>query len=303
MCNAAKNLQRAAGTCGKGNVPTGGDQNARRYSPGEPVTDESEAAAVLVTKAPVGTQTLMRGLLLLECVAEGISDVKSITARLGTPRSTTHRMLGSLVAEGYLHHVPYQGYLLGPKLLRLGIKAQEQRPIGFLARPHLETLSEATKDTVHLGVMEGEEIFYLDKISGSRGLEMRSRIGQRRPLATTGLGKSMMLGMRRASWKRLYDLALADFVPGAERPQPRPWAEYEADLLSYRAQGWVYDIEENEFDIRCVGAPVRDISGSVVAAISVASAILYMPDSRMAELGPLVKSAADAISGTLGWRG
>lgn len=252
-------------------------------------------------KGPAGTQTLMRGLLVLEAVADGVTDVKGITARLRTPRSTTHRMLGGLVAEGYLHHMPYQGYLLGPKLIRLGMKAQEQRPIGTLARPHIEALSVTTGDTVHLGAMEGDEIFYLDKISGTRGLEMRSRIGQRMPIASTGLGKSMMLGMAQARWRELYDLVLADSASNTDGPRLRPWVEYEAEMIDCRARGWARDHEENEFGIRCVSAPVRDISGYVVAAISVTSAVVYMPDSRMAELGPMVKDTAAAISRELGW--
>jgi DNA-binding IclR family transcriptional regulator len=146
-----------------------------------------------------GTQTLLRGLALLECVAEGIGDVKGIAARLGTPRSTTHRMLNSLVAERYLLHVPYKGYLLGPKLIHLGMRALEQRPLVAMARPHIEALARRTGDTVHLGVLEGSEVFYLDKISGTRGLEMRSRVGLRMPIACTGLGKGLRVCLTRSS--------------------------------------------------------------------------------------------------------
>lgn len=269
--------------------------------PGAPMTGEGDADSPQASKAPAGTQTLVRGLLMLECIADGVSDVKSIAARLGTPRSTTHRMLGSLVAEGYLHHLPYQGYLLGPKLIRLGVKAREQRPLAALARPRLEALSRRTGDTVHLGMIEREEVFYLDKISGSRGLEMRSRIGQRMPLATTGVGKALMLGIAHGDWKRLHDLAIAGVLPDSGRPEPLAWRDYEQRMLDYREQGWVCDFEENEFDISCVGAPIRDISGRVVAGVSVASATLYMPAERMAELGPIVKAAAEDISKDLGW--
>ena len=249
-----------------------------------------------------GTQTLLRGLALLECVAEGIGDVKGIAARLGTPRSTTHRMLTSLVAGGYLHHVPYKGYLLGPMLIELGMKAMEQRPLVALARPHIEALAQRTGDTVHLGVAEGVEVFYLDKISGTRGLEMRSRIGLRMPLASTGLGKAMMLGLPRERWRALYEGARALPAPSADRPPLAPWPEFEQRLAGYLDQGWSFDLEENEVGIRCVGAPVRDVRNQVVAAVSVASAVPYMPESRMAELGPIVRATADAISKELGWK-
>jgi DNA-binding IclR family transcriptional regulator len=247
-----------------------------------------------------GTQTLLRGLALLECVAQGISDVKGIAAHLGTPRSTTHRMLNSLVAEGYLHHVPYGGYSLGFRLIYLGTKAQEQRPLGALARPFLEELATMTGDTVHLGTQEGNRVFYLDKISGTKGLEMRSRIGHRMPLASTGVGKALMLGLAPEVWQALYNEAAAEKVAAGEPVLLSPWPQFQNDMLTYRAQGWVMDLEENEIGIRCVGAPIRDVSGAVVAAISVASAAPYITKERMLALGPTVRDVAQNISEKLG---
>ena len=249
-----------------------------------------------------GTQTLMRGLALLECVAAGVGDVKGIAARLGTPRSTTHRMLNSLTLEGYLHHVPYKGYLLGPKLIELGMRALEQRPLVAVARPHIEELARRTGDTVHLGVVEGAEVFYLDKIPNTRGLEMRSRIGLRMPLASTGLGKALLLGLPRDRWPELYEHARRLTAAAPERPPLAPWPEFESRLAAYVDRGWSFDLEENEIGIRCVGAPIRDVRNQVVAAISVASAVPYMPDERMEELGPIVRAVADAISKDLGWK-
>lgn len=258
----------------------------------EETTSEAQAAK------PTGTQTLLRGLALLECVADGVTDAKGIAARLGTERSTTHRMLGGLVAAGYLHHIPYQGYSLGPKLIRLGARALEQRPIVAIARPHLERLARDTGDTVHLGCVQGSEVLYLDKIPGTRGLEMRSRVGQRMPLALTGLGKALMLGIPADRWRALYDDGLTRVSRDA---RPLAWLDYNARLAEAVARGWVYDFEENELGIRCVGAPVRDVTGTVVAGLSIASAVSHMTEERMAALGPVVRAAADAISNDLGW--
>lgn len=246
----------------------------------------------------VGTQTLVRGLALLECVADGICYVKDISTRLGTRRSTTHRMLSSLVAEGYLHHVPHRGYTLGPQLIRLGARAVEQRPIVGIARRHIEDLARRTSDTVHLGALDGAKVLYLEKIPGTRGLEMRSRVGQQMPLALTGLGKALMFGLPRERWRGLYDEALA---LASRDAHPRPWPEYEAQLAESVARGWAYDIEENELGIRCVAAPVYDISDAIVASISISSPIFYMAEARMRELGPVIRATADAISRDLGW--
>jgi len=248
-----------------------------------------------------GTQTLLRGLALLECVAAGTTEVKAIATRLNTPRATVHRMLSSLVAEGYLHHVPYKGYLLGPKLIQLGMKALEQRPLIALARPHIEALAQHTGDTVHLGVIDGDEVFYLDKISSTRGLEMRSRVGLRMPLASTGVGKALMLGVPPSRWQELYTKSKDAGLAGREELRLIPWPKYEKQMTESLRRDWVLDLEENEIGVRCVGAPVRDISNKVVAAVSVASASQYMSDERMAELGPVVRATAHAISKELGW--
>ena len=253
-------------------------------------------------KRAVGTQTLLRGLTLLECVADGAVDAKSIAARLNTPRSTAHRILNSLVAEGYLHHVPYKGYLLGPKLIQLGMKALEQRPLVALARPHLEELARRTGDTVHLGTLEDAEVFYLDKIPGTRGLEMRSRVGNRMPAASTGLGKALMLGLPPSRWHELYALAATFVAQNREGLTPIPWPNYEQQMAEYLRRDWVFDLGENEVGVRCVGAPIRDIGNQVVAAVSVASATHYMSDERMAELGPVVRDTAYAIAKELGWK-
>ncbi|MBP2316704.1 IclR family transcriptional regulator [Azospirillum soli] len=259
----------------------------------DPVTTEKRQGA--------GTQTLLRGLALLECVAAGTNEVKGIAARLNTPRSTVHRMLNSLVAEGYLHHVPYKGYLLGPKLIQLGMKALEQRPLVALARPYIEALAQRTGDTVHLGVVDGNDVFYLDKISSTRGLEMRSRVGHRMPMASTGVGKALMLGEPPSRWHELYSNAKKAGPADREGLRSIPWPKYEKQMAEYLRRDWVFDLEENEIGVRCVGAPVRDISNKVVAAVSVASASHYMSDDRMAELGPIVRATAYAISKELGW--
>ncbi|WP_319518102.1 IclR family transcriptional regulator [uncultured Martelella sp.] len=252
--------------------------------------------------APAGTQTLSRGLAILECVADGISDVKGISAAIGKPRSTVHRILGNLVAEGYLHHVPYSGYLIGPKLIRLGMAGLEQRPLVALAKPHLEALARKTSDTVHLAELDGATLFYLAKIPGRRGLEMRSRIGKRMPAASTGVGKGLMLGLPKSTWKGLYEQACAFSAQSEERPQLAPWSEFEQGMDAYVAEGFSLDFEENELGIRCVGAPVFDVRGEAVAGISIASAVPYMPEERMRSLGPSVRATADAISAELGWK-
>lgn len=157
-------------------------------------------------KAQTGTQTLLRGLAILEATAAGARDLKSLGLALGMTRSTTHRLVSSLVHERYLRHGPH-GIALGPRLIELGAAALDQMPLTTVARPHLEALAAITRDTVHLGVRDGDDVLYVHKIAGTRGLEMRSRVGHRMPLATTGIGRALSLELVPEEWLRLHALA------------------------------------------------------------------------------------------------
>ncbi len=249
-----------------------------------------------------GTQTLARGIALLRLVGGGTGSASDLAAALGVPRSTAQRLLAALVAEGLLHRVPGQGYRLGPELIRLGAQARAQRPILAIARPVLARLADTTGDTVHLGVPDGDAVLYLDKIDGTRGLEMRSRPGQRMPLAFTGLGKALLSDFDAPTLRALYERAAPAQAAQPGRVPPRPFAAFRDDIAAIRARSHSLDLEENERGIRCVAAPIRDVGGGIVAALSVASAATYLPDDRIERLAPVVMAHAAEISQDLGWR-
>ena len=146
-------------------------------------------------KALAGSQTLVRGLDVLDAVAQGATNLAILADTLKLNRSTTHRLAATLVEQRYLSFTPRVGYALGPKLLELGYMARDQLSFPRIARDHIETLAANTGDTVHLGVLDGTRALYLDKIPGSRRVEIRSRIGDRHPLRSTGLGKALILDL------------------------------------------------------------------------------------------------------------
>lgn len=255
------------------------------------------------SESPAGTQTLSRGLAVVDAVAKGARTLPAVGAAIGCTRSTTHRLVAALVHEGYLKHLAGTGYVLGSRLIALGYQARDQLPLAVVARPALEALAAETQDTVHLGVIEGDAVFYIDKLPGNRGLQMRSRIGYRMPLAFTGVGKALMLDMSEERLRQLYQAGLVELAQAGGGPAAvPPLADYLSCLKGYAAAGVAFDLEENEVGIRCVAAPVRDAGGGIVAAISVASAVPYMPLERLPQLRPAVLATAAAISRELGWR-
>ncbi len=250
------------------------------------------------TKGLVGSQTLLRGLDVLEAVAAGAANLGTLSETLELNRSTTHRLATTLVERRYLSFVPRVGYALGPKLLELGYQARDQLSLTRVARDHLEVLAAGTGDTVHLGILDGTRALYLDKISGRRRIEISSRIGERQPLRSTGLGKALILEESEDRWRELYE---AENRAGATYAVSlNTWLRRMRD---YAKSGYAFDLEENEDHIRCVAAPIRDATGQIKAALSISSAAQYMDDERMKDLVEDVRQAALDISRELGWNG
>ena len=243
-----------------------------------------------------GTQTLTRGLELIAAVVQGPLSLAELSQQVGLTRSTVHRLAAALVEHRYLKFVRGSGYSLGPRLLELGYLASRQLSISRVARDHLEQLAANTMDTVYLGVLDGSRALYLDKIPGSRRVEVTAGVGERLPLRSTGVGKALILDAEEHELRGYYD------------HEARQGYGYSIDLESwlarmrqYAASGCALDLEEDEDQIRCVAAPIRDVTGTIVAAISVASAAQYMDDNRVHGLAFEVKRTAEAISQELGY--
>jgi DNA-binding IclR family transcriptional regulator len=248
-------------------------------------------------KRLVGCQTLVRGLDVLSAVSEGATILADLAKTLGLNRSTAHRLAATLVEQRFLSFAPRVGYSLGPKLLELGYIARDQMSFPRIAREHIEILAAGTGDTVHLAILDDTRALYLDKIPGRRRVEIRSRIGDRHPLRSTGLGKALILDLGEPRWRELYEAEHRDgHHYGVEL---NAWLRRMHD---YAKAGYALDLEENEDRIRCVAAPVRDATEAIVGAISVSSAAQYMDDVRMMKLVEDVQAAANAISREMGWR-
>ncbi len=257
----------------------------------------ASAAREAQEPARLGSQTLFRGLDVIELVAEGPITLGDLADRLGLTRSTTHRLASALADRRYLTFVPRSGYSLGPKLLELGFRVRDELDLPRIAGPQLERLALMTEDTVHLGVLDRSQVLYLDKIAGKRRINISSRVGELQPVSSTGLGKALILDHDEESWTNFFRSE-----HGSQRT-PNALAEWLVRMRNYAQAGYAFDLEENEDQVRCVAAPIRDVAGNITAAISVSSAAQYMNDQRMQALTKDVLETARRISEELGWAG
>ncbi|HEY7052203.1 MAG TPA: IclR family transcriptional regulator [Mycobacterium sp.] len=198
-----------------------------------------------------------------------------VVRRTGLPRSSAHRMLERLVQLRWLRRNG-RDYELGMRLVELGSLAVHQDRLHRAAMPFLHELHRATGHVVHLAVLDGADVVYLEKIGGPAAAALPSRVGGRHPAHCTAVGKAI--------------LAFSDHdkLPGADlRNRKTKYsistaAALHAELNKVRAHGVAHDREESVQGIGCVAAPIGDV-GNPVAAVSVCGAVDRMTfDQRLA---------------------
>jgi DNA-binding IclR family transcriptional regulator len=249
-----------------------------------------------------GSQTLDRALTaLLQIGASGERGLTlaECTSILGYSKATTHRILRTLARHGFLRTDDRNVYTLGVTNLRLGMDFLEQLDLRREALPLLRELAEKTAETVHLSVLHGADVVYIDKVESQHAVRMVSRIGHTMPAFSTGVGKAILAFLPNEELQAL----LPDRIPRRTANTITSRTKLLRNLAGVRERGYSIDDIENEESIRCVGAPVFDHTGAVCAAISVAGPATRVTQQRVAELGTLAREAALEISARIGWSG
>jgi len=247
-----------------------------------------------------GSQTLSRGLQLLDLIAGGREGVpvRDLAAAMGLPRSIVQRLLYTLEAEGLLERHPSQvGYRLAIKLWRLGCQSIRRLSVRDLARPYLEGLAHRTKEMVKLGVLTGRDVVYVDGVDCSQPIRAYVPIGGTAPAHSSATGKAILA-----------------FLPAAmvetAGPPPRRYTSqtvvgkdaFAKELQRIRQRGYAINRGEWEAEIGAVAAPVFDADGQVVASVGVIMPLSRFPTSKATQLGAWTSAAAAEVSRQLGYR-
>ena len=244
---------------------------------------------------------VQRALILLRYTVDHLDglSVREVSRELGYSPATVQTLITALREQGYvIRDGSTQRYHLGPEAVRLGLTALSRLEVRTAARPHIEALSEETRETVFLAIPRNDHVIYVDKVVSPHPIRMDAPLGINRPYNCTAVGKVLLASMPYA---RVEQLA-ADGV--FEKRTPHSLAEPDAlraELEQVRAQGWARDNEEFVTGVGCVGAPVRDHQGNTIAALTVSG-----PAERIGrEIDRLieqVKASAVAVSRELGYR-
>jgi DNA-binding IclR family transcriptional regulator len=249
-------------------------------------------------------RVLDRAFRMLDLLADGIErSLTEISEAIDLNTSTTFRLVASLEYHRYLSRDEESGkYMLGLACLELAKSFQAGHALSRLAAPDLEALRDDVRETVHLAVLDGADVVYLQKLPGLHAIGfLESRVGGRLPAYCTGLGK-VLLAYADPRYVR-------DLVEGSygtlERFTPATVTDVDelmAQLATIRERGFAFDRGEHEPDVRCVAVPVFGRNGGIPAAISVAG-----PANRMEPLQEnwavidATRAAAAKISQKLGF--
>jgi len=251
------------------------------------------------------SRVLQRGLAMLGCFTPERPELgaSELAHMLGIGRSTAHRLAKALVELGYLQRTAARKYRLSLGVLDLGMAAFSAIGLREHAHPHLQELARRSDLTVALGVLDGPEVLVVDEVrakpKGRKGLLQAGGPGSYLPAYCTSLGK-VLLAHLPSDWQAelISEMQLLKLGPKTISSVP----ELRAELDDVRAHALGSDDEELETGTCAIAAPVRDQSGEVVAAVSVAAhqSAVGLDELVKRNVGALT-DAAQRISERLGW--
>jgi len=242
-------------------------------------------------------QVIDRAARLLDAAAAagGRASLKALAAETGLHPSTAHRILGALIEAGLVER-DGAGYVLGPKLRALGARVPRGVDLRGEAIDVMRDLCAQLDETVNLTVREGDEVVYIERVSPRRMMRVEQVIGSRAPLHVTAVGK-LMLGELGDAFVRSYAkrTGLPALTPRTITALGRLMGQAKGSVRD----GYAVDAGEAEEGVGCIGVPVRDGSGAMVAGLSVSFPLERRRDAWVAA----VRASGRRISERLGHAG
>ena len=227
--------------------------------------------------------------------------VSELARTLGCQKGSVFRLLSTLKNEGYItQDEESEKYSLTLKLFKIGSNTVNNLDLNMVSLPIITRLSQLSSETIHLCVIENDQLVYLQKIESTHALKvtMMSRVGQSTPLYCTGVGKVLLAYQDIEKIQRY--LQNTKFEKFTEHTFVDP-QELIIELEKVRSSGIAYDNEEHELGVRCVAAPIFNQAGNTIAALSISGPTIRMVNEKLKFIKELVKNAASEISAKIGY--
>lgn len=245
-------------------------------------------------------KTLVKGVNLLRHLVEapGPCTVSGLAKALDLQASNVHRTLQTWCALGFVVQSADTGeYHCTLRLFEWGSKVAGNFDVRRLAHEYLLRLAQSSQETIHLSVLEGAEIVYLDKIDSPQPVRAYSEVGGRAPAHCVATGKALLAAQGEG--------VLASLPNPLPRPSPntiKSLSELREELTLVRDTGYAVNREEWRVGVSGLGAVIRDQSGVAIAAVGLSAPASRMGPERIQQLGLLLMETANQISRALGGR-
>ena len=219
---------------------------------------------------------------------------------LNIPLNSVFRILKRLTDREYTVQDPFSdGYQLSTKVFSLGMSLYTRFELRQRARPHMEWLCRETQETCQLQIPHGDMVLVLDTVSPEVSYYIRVVPGGQVYYHPNAYGKVMLAFMTEDEVKKLIPPRLPTLTPHTIILR----TELMKQLEAVRKTGLGYDNEEYNEGIRCIGAPVFDVQGKVVAGLGVTGLVSTFRDHKQAVFERLVLECASRVSRDLGYSG
>ena len=244
---------------------------------------------------PGGVRVLHKMLDILETIKsrEAGYRLADLARAVEMPKATVYRILTTLEGRGYLDRDADGSYRMARKMFDLQRAVSVEQLLQRVAQPIMQKLVDSCKETVNLGILDAGEVVVIDTLESPQAVRMSSKIGNRRHLHSTALGKVFLAGLPEKECLRLIRLkGLPQLTPHTITKRPEILTEIE----HVRKQGWAIDNQENEMEGRCIGAPITGPDGRVVGALSISGPVFRMDVARARSLVAELKARCGEIS-------
>ena len=229
-----------------------------------------------------GVQSVERAFQLLEVLADagGVSTLSDLATASRLPMPTIHRLIRTLVQQGYVRQDTSRRYTLGPRLIRLGETAG--RLLGSWARPYLAELMEATGETANLAVLEAGEVVYVGQVPSRHSMRMFTEVGRRVQPHCTAVGKVLLAQLPRQEAAGV--LGNAPLPAHTVHTVTRP-ADLLAQFDGVQVAGYAVDDQEQEIGVRCIAVVVPGAPTPTAQSVSGPEARVRALEARTAHGG------------------
>lgn len=264
-----------------------------------PLATRGTYGCVMRNSGESTVQSVDRAVSILELLAEhGALGVSALARHLDVHKSTASRLVAALEHRHLVEQVALRGhYRLGPGILRLAAATEASLDLAQEARTVCRRLAGQAHETVNVAVLSAGKALYVEQVAGSSTHSSYNWVGQHIPLHATSNGKVLLCELPAEECEEILR-DLDTYTPSTVTDPELLMRQ----LQETRERGYAVATDELDVGLTAMAAPIRDITGHIIASLSLSGPSFRFNEARQAELLPLILEAAAEVSTRMGWR-